>query len=125
MRKYIIYKKESGEKGRAYHIAPDGHKSITWILAETYDSSDRPIPKPGERVLQFTRTETDLDVDELGGSTHSREGDWEVRRVHTFEPTGEHEYDLVVICYCCFVPIEPNWQKMQRLVLPTSDCSAN
>jgi len=80
MRKYMIFraqKREPGwEKRKLKHT-----QGLTRILAEHFDSSDRPIPEPGYRPTELVQ-----DPNQSGESTHYRPGDWEVVRVETYTP---------------------------------------
>ena len=53
------------------------------------------------------RVEIEHDPDRHGYSTHYRTGDWEVARVETYTPDIPiGEFDMVVICYCQYSPID-------------------
>jgi hypothetical protein len=106
MRKWIVFradKRQPGwEKRKFQHT-----QSLTKILAEHFDSSDGPIPEVGYRPSEFVRVETEHDPDRHGYSTHYRTGDWEVARVETYTPDIPiGEFDMVVICYCQYSPID-------------------
>ncbi|MGK7905480.1 MAG: hypothetical protein AB4352_29560 [Hormoscilla sp.] len=105
MRKYMIFraqKREPGwEKRKLEHT-----QGLTRILAEHFDSSDRPIPEPGYRPTEFVKVDSLHDPNKYGESTHYRSGDWEVVRVETYTPDlPMGEFDMVVICYCQYNPI--------------------
>lgn len=104
MRKYIIFRAEKREPGwkerKLQHT-----QGLTRILAEHFDSSDKPIPEPGYRPTEFIRVDALHNPEEHGYSTHYRKGDWEVTRVETYTPDDSGEFDLIVICYCKYTPI--------------------
>ena len=105
MRKYIIFraqKRQPGWKERKLQHT----QGLTRILAEHFDSSDKPIPEPGYRPPEFVRVEALHDSSQHGTSTHYRPGDWEVTRVEAYTPDiPMGEFDLVVICDCQYNPI--------------------
>ncbi|NER93420.1 MAG: hypothetical protein F6J86_06230 [Symploca sp. SIO1B1] len=105
MRKYIIFKADRKQPGwKQRQLAHTG--ALTRILAEHYDSSNNPIPKPGYRFREFHQIEQFANPNFPGASTHSRVGDWEVTRVKEYpcsEPDAE--FDLIVICYCQYSPV--------------------
>lgn len=105
MRKYIIFqadKREPGwEKRKLEHT-----QGLTRILTEHFDSSNKPIPEPGYRPTEFVRVDSLHNSKQHGYSTHYRAGDWEVVRVETYTPDVPiGEFDMVVICYCKYSPI--------------------
>lgn len=106
MRKYIIFQAEKKDKTDWRNRKLQHTQALTWILAEHWDSSDKPIPEPGYRPTEFVRVDSLHDPQQHGSSTHYRKGDWEVVRVETYTsdvPMGE--FDMVVICYCQYSPI--------------------
>jgi len=106
MRKWIVFrgdKRQPGWEKRKFQYT----QSLTKILAEYFDSSDGPIPEVGHRPPEFVRVETEHDPDRHRYSTHYRTGDWEVARVETYTPDIPiGEFDMVVICYCQYCPID-------------------
>ncbi|OUC14238.1 MAG: hypothetical protein B0A82_13210 [Alkalinema sp. CACIAM 70d] len=106
MRKYIIFQAEKSDKTNWRNRKLQHTQALTWILAEHWDSSDKPIPEPGYRPTEFIRVDQLHDPKEHGHSTHYRKGDWEVTRVETYTPDLPlGDYDMVVICYCKYNPI--------------------
>jgi hypothetical protein len=105
MRKYIIFraeKRQPGWKDRKY--AHTG--SLTKTLCEHFDCTDKAIPEPGYRPKEFVRVDQFVDPSYPKASTHYRTGDWEVSRVETYTPElPMGEFDMVVICYCKYAPI--------------------
>ncbi|MGB6168276.1 MAG: hypothetical protein WBF52_11875 [Geitlerinemataceae cyanobacterium] len=100
-RKYIIYRADWKED-RGWRTFTE-NRTLTGILNETFDSSVSPIPEVGERL-------TDDKTDEEG-THYSRWGDWVVSRVESYlpdMPVGQ-EFTEVVICWCKYDPIEPEW----------------
>ena len=75
--------------------------ATTDILCEYYDSSEEPLPQPGNRPYEFYRIEEFDDPQFPDSDTHYRVGDWEVVRVEQY-PTAEpgSNYDLIAVCYC-------------------------
>ena len=106
MRKYIVFQAERKDKTDWRNRKLQHTQALTWILAEHWDSSDKPIPEPGYRPSEFIRVDTLHNLEEHGYSTHYRTGDWEVKRVETYTPdVPMGEFDMVVICYCKYNPI--------------------
>jgi hypothetical protein len=106
MRKYIIFQAEKQDKTGWRNRKLQHTQALTWILAEHWDSSEKPIPEPGYRPTEFIRVDALHNSAEHGYSTHYRPGDWEVTRVETYSsdlPIGE--FERVVICYCKYNPI--------------------
>ncbi|WP_017655148.1 hypothetical protein [Fortiea contorta] len=105
MHKYIIFQAEPSAEGwenrKLQHT-----QALTRILTEHWDSSDKQIPEPGYRPTEFIRVEALHDPKQHAHSTHYRKGDWEVTRVETYTPdVSMGKYDMVVICYCKYNPI--------------------
>lgn len=106
MRKYIIFQAEKKDKTDWRNRKLQHTQALTWILAEHWDSSDKPIPKPGDRPLEFIRVDSLHNPQEHGYSTHYRKGDWEVTRVETYTPEFPTSgFDMIVLCYCKYSPI--------------------
>jgi hypothetical protein len=106
MRKWIIFraeKRQPGWKERKY--AHTG--SLTKILFEHYDCSDKAMPEPGYRPPEFVRVEQFADEHYPAASTHHRLSDWEVTRVETYTPDVPvgNDFDMMVVCYCQYSPI--------------------
>ncbi|MGK7928351.1 MAG: hypothetical protein AB4290_24445 [Spirulina sp.] len=121
MRKYIIFQTEPSAEGwrdrKLQHT-----QALTRILAEHWDSSDRPLPEPGYRPLEFVRLEECRDRQAPLASTHYRPGNWEVVRVETYpadRPGGA--FDLIAICHCQYAPIQAPLKPMpDRKITPDS-----
>ncbi|MFM7428181.1 MAG: hypothetical protein ACKO7W_24820 [Elainella sp.] len=106
MRKYMIFQAEKSDKTDWRNRKLQHTQALTWILAEYWDSSDKPIPEPGYRPLEFIRVDALHDPAQHGHSTHYRAGDWEVTRVETYSPDlPMGEFDQIVICYCQYSPL--------------------
>lgn len=105
MRKWIIFRAEKRQPGwESRKYAHTG--SLTKTLCEHLDCSDDAIPQPGYRPQEFVRVDQFADPDYPQASTHYRVSDWEVSRVETYTPDAQvGEYDMVVICYCKYAPI--------------------
>jgi hypothetical protein len=105
MRKWIIFRAEKRQPGwedRKY--AHTG--SLTKVLCEHFDCSDQAIPEPGYRPKEFVPVEQFANANYPEASTHYRVGDWEVSRVETYTPdVPMGEFDMVVVCYCKYVPV--------------------
>lgn len=106
MRKWIIFRAEKRQPGweerRLQHT-----QSLTKILAEHFDSSDRDIPEPGYRPPEFLHVEEFADPQCPSAKTHWRQSNWEVTRVETYTPEiPMGEFDAIVVCYCCYNPID-------------------
>lgn len=104
MQKYIIFQTDPSAEGwqdrKLQHT-----QALTRILAEHWDSSDKPIPEPGYRPLEFVRLEEFRDRQAPLASTHYSSGDWEVTRVETYPADlPGATFDLIVICHCQYAP---------------------
>ncbi|GAA6620662.1 hypothetical protein [Scytonema sp. NUACC26] len=105
MRKYIIFRAEANQTGWENRKL-EHTQSLTRILTEHYDCSNKPIPKVGYRPAEFLRVDTLHDPKQHGYSTHYRKGDWEVTKVETYTPDVPiGEFDIIVICHCKYSPI--------------------
>jgi hypothetical protein len=105
MGKYIIFQAEPDTEGWE-HRKLEHTQALTRILAEHRSYSNKPIPEPGYRPTEFIRVDALHDPNQHAHSTHYRDSDWEVTRVETYTldlPTGK--YDMIVICYCQYNPI--------------------
>ncbi|MBD2580119.1 hypothetical protein [Oscillatoria sp. FACHB-1406] len=109
MRKYIIFQAQGEDpQWRERKLQPSG--SLTWTIAEHWDSSDEPLPEPGYRPPEFLKLD---DSDSLGGKTHYRQSDWEVVRVEVYTPEiPTSELDAIAICYCEYAPIDAPLEPM-------------
>jgi len=112
MHKYIIFQAE-GEDPNWQERKLQHSQAVTWIISEHWDSSDKPMPEPGDRPLEFVRVEALHDPNQHAHSTHYRHGDWEVVRVETYTPdVPMGKYDMIVICYCKYNPIDAPLKSM-------------
>lgn len=106
MGKYIIFQAEPNAEGWGDRKL-EHTQALTRILAEHRDYSSKPIPEPGYRPTEFIRVDALHDSKQHGHSTHYRRSDWEVVRVETYTPDVlMGKYDMVVICYCQYNPID-------------------
>lgn len=80
-------------------LLPSG--SLTDILAQHICTNS--IPEVGDRLREFA---------ELDDETHGRDGDWVVSKVELFSSFDTS--DKVVLCYCQYQPITPEWEKLNR-----------
>ena len=115
MHKYIIFQAESDAglphwKERKLHHT----QALTWILAENWDSSGSANPEPGYRPTEYVRVDALHNPDKHGYSTHYRDGDWVVERVEEYTPDLPlgTKFDVIVICYCKYDPINAPLQPM-------------
>ncbi len=89
---------------------------MTNILAEHYDSTNLPLPKPGYRLREYQRLEKSADPQFPAASTHSRIGDWQVTRVEVYTPDiPAREFETIAICYCQYVPIETSLESLPEI----------
>jgi hypothetical protein len=106
MRKYIIFRADQREEQGAEDRLLAHTGAYTEILAEHFDSSNRPLPTLGYRLREFHRIDPFVDPKFPSASTHSRVGDWEVIRVEEYAQQSPNlEFDSIVICYCRYVPV--------------------
>ncbi len=113
---WIVYKTETmsddGWEDRC--LMPSG--SITDILNEEWSSRpNEKVPKIGTRFRDYTNLE-----DPGNGITHGRDGDWVVTRTQEYLANDESG-DRVIICYCSYQPISPNWEKLKRIEPPVAE----
>ncbi len=106
MSRYIIYKSRSGSEGKweSRLLAHTG--SLTDILGEHFDSSKKPLPKPGDRLIEFA------DLEDKTDSTHyNRNGSWVVTEIDVFTASSVQngKHSEIVICWCKYDPVEPHW----------------
>jgi hypothetical protein len=115
MRKYIIFQTSPSELGWSDRkLAHTGF--LTRILAEHYAPADRPSPKPGYRLREYHRVAEAANPAFPQETTHSRVGDWEVSRVEEYAPVNPgSDYDIIVICYC-------NWMPIESVLEPLASC---
>jgi hypothetical protein len=113
MRKWIVFRAEKRQPGwqdRKY--AHTG--SLTKTLAEHYDCSDQALPEPGYRLPEFIRVDQFADPQYPEAKTHYRLSDWEVNNVEIYTPdiSVGMGFDMIVICYCKYSPINSPLQPM-------------
>lgn len=100
---WIVYKAESMDAPNWEHRMLMPSEALTDVLHEEWDSSGR-LPKLGDRVFE--------DKQDDDGTLWSREGDWVVSKIHQF---SSFDTDArIVICYCAYTPIAPEWEKVER-----------
>ncbi len=113
MRKWIVFraeKRQPGWENRKY--AHTG--SLTKTLFEHYDCSGKADPEPGYRPPEFIRVDQFADPDCPEATTHYRQSDWEVVRVEAYTPEIPvgMGFDMIVICYCKYSPINASLKPM-------------
>jgi hypothetical protein len=120
-RKYLIFRADWREENGAEHRQFAHTGACTDILAEHFDSSNKPIPEVGYRVPEFHNVQAFEDARFPGTSTHWCPGNWQVVRVEQY-PTGmsDSEFEMVVICYCQYAPIQSELKPIQPIELPQS-----
>lgn len=118
MRRWIVFradKRQPGWQDRKY--AHTG--SLTKTLSEHYDCSDTPLPEVGYRPPEFIKVEQFVDAEYPEAKTHHRLSDWEVTSVETYTPDiSGMGFDMIVICYCKYVPINAAVQPMPERQMP-------
>jgi hypothetical protein len=118
MRRWILFradKRQPGWQDRKY--AHTG--SLTKTLGEHYDCSDTPLPEVGYRPPEFIKVEQFVDAEYPEAKTHHRLSDWEVTSVETYTPDiSGMGFDMIVICYCKYVPINAALQPMSERQMP-------
>ncbi|EKU99700.1 hypothetical protein Lepto7375DRAFT_1768 [Leptolyngbya sp. PCC 7375] len=118
-RKLILFYADSGDDSKDYAtlVRGDDRQELR-LLAQYYDSSNKPIPNEGYRLSEYKRGE-------IGGvlrPTHHRPGPWMVEIVENYVPDLPigTEFGEVVICTCGYSPLpeaENPWIEMiQRQV---------
>jgi len=108
MRKWIVFKASGEEEGWEERAFAHNH-SLTNILCEHFDSSNKGLPERGYRPTERVRVESEHDSQKNGWSTHYKDGDWVVDRVEVYEPVieeGSVEYTIIVVCWCVYDPID-------------------
>ena len=121
MSRYIIFKADERDEtfDRWEEMLLKHTGAFTFILAEYYDSSDRPIPQQGYRLREYYHIEPFSDDRFPQSSTHSRIGDWEVARVCSYDSRDrEAELEEIIICYCRYVPIESPLEPLPQTQVP-------
>ncbi|HAX89789.1 MAG TPA: hypothetical protein DCY91_26900 [Cyanobacteria bacterium UBA11370] len=120
-RKYIIFRADWREEEGASQRLLAHTGACTDILSEHFDSSNRAIPQPGYRVPEFHNVPAFDDPEFPGTSTHWCRGNWQVVRVEEYPMgTPESEFEMVVICYCQYVPIQTELKPIKRMESPQS-----
>ena len=118
MRRWIVFRAEKRQPGwqdRKYtHTG-----SLTKTLAEHYDCSDTPLLEVGYRPPEFIKVEQFVDPEYPDAKTHHRLSDWEVTNVETYSPDiPGMGFDMIVICYCKYSPINAPLQLMPERKTP-------
>ena len=125
MRKYIVFKTSPSDRGwESRKLAHTGF--LTRILAEHYTPASRPSPKPGYRLREYHRVAESANSDFPKETTHSRIGDWEVARVEEYAATNpDSDYDIVVICYCKWTPVESVLEPLPKAQITADSFGGN
>ena len=86
--------------------------ALTNILCTHYDCTGSELPEVGYRPSEHNN-------EHGNGSTHYRDGDWEVSKVDVFTPDIPvgNIYDEIVVCSCVYKPIEPKWKAFGKRIL--------
>lgn len=116
-RKYMIFRADWREEQGAESRLLAHTKATTDILAEYFDYSNSPLPKPGYRVREYHKIDGFADGDFPDVSTHSRVGDWEVVKVEEYKSTKQDDADFesIVICYCKYSPISSSLEPLPEV----------
>jgi hypothetical protein len=103
---WIVYKTESMSDRDWEERMLMPRQSLTDILEENWSAEENPtIPQIGDRTRAYK-------TDDKDAITHAREGDWVVTRVEKFASFDTDK--RIVICYCKYAPIAPQWEKVPR-----------
>lgn len=106
VKNWIVYRTDSASAPGWEERLLMPRESLTDILWEHRTNSNK-LPKVGDRVQRFENLE-----DPGNGATHVKGDDWVVTEVHEFaSPTTNMR---IVICFCEYSPIEPEWLQMKR-----------
>ncbi|MCP2731967.1 hypothetical protein [Limnofasciculus baicalensis] len=105
---WIIYKTETmSDRGwEDRKLTPS--QSLTDILSEEWDWSGKDFPQIGSRFREYENLE-----DPGNGASHGKYGDWVVTKIHHFSSPDTEQ--RIIVCYCSYQPIEPNWEKLNRV----------
>ena len=105
---WIIYKTEtmSDEGWEDRKLMPS--QSLADVLSEEWDWSGKDFPQVGSRFREYENLD-----DPGNGASHGKDGDWVVTKIHQFISLDTEQ--RIMVCYCSYQPIEPNWEKMKRL----------
>jgi hypothetical protein len=118
-RKYIIFRAEWREEQGAENRLLAHTGACTDILAEHFDSSNREIPQPGYRVPQFHNVPAFDDPQFPDTNTHWCRGNREVVWVEQYQTgTAESKFEMVVICYCQYSPIQTQLKPIKQMESP-------
>lgn len=103
---WIVYKAEDMDAPGWEERQLMPRASLTDILWENWSGEQNPtLPKPGDRTRNYKS-------DENGLTTHGKDGDWVVSRIHQF---SSFDTDLrIVVAYCQYQPIDSQWQELRR-----------
>jgi hypothetical protein len=116
MRKYVIFRADWREEHLAENRILAHTGAMTDILAEHFDSSERPVPQPGYRLREYHSIEPFVDPKFPDASTHSRVGDWEVVRVEEYTPELPNaDFGAIIICYCRYSPVTTPLEPLPRI----------
>jgi hypothetical protein len=115
MKRWIIFKtaSASSQGWKERKLKPAGH--LTRILAEYLDCSDQVLPELSYRPREFACSEESVYPNFPDASTHVRWSNWEVIRIERFKSIDAAEYDEIVVCYCSYSPIEPEWKELPTI----------
>lgn len=105
MTSYTLYKAADSDAPGAdeRRLLPIG--GLTDILAEEIDYGNNGVPGVGDRLRQYANL-----ADPGNGITHGSDSDWIVASVDVFE-SGKSG-DRVIVCYCDYQPITPEWKEI-------------
>ena len=76
--------------------------------------------------LLYHRVSESANPDFPKETTHSRVGDWEVARVEEYAATNpDSDYDIVVICYCKWTPVESVLEPLPKAQITADSFGGN
>ena len=81
---------------------------LTDILAQEISYSGDADPEVGDRLTEI------LDSTQSDDSkVYGRDGDWVISRIQVFQDQ-EDSGDRVIVCYCEYHPVAPEWEEISR-----------
>ncbi len=98
---WVIYKASTDDAPgwQERLLMPSG--SLTSILSEEFWYNEK-LPQVGDRVYESRR---------VGDEVEARNGDWVVNEVEIFP---RRDGSQLVICHCTYVPVTPQWERVER-----------
>ncbi len=100
---WIVFKTETGNAPGWLDRQLMPSEELTDILHQESWYTDA-VPKVGDRVYDSKQDDD--------GTTYARDGDWVITKVQQFSSFDTE--DRIVICYCTYAPITPDWETVER-----------